>query len=52
MNKLIGISTGNKDVEMAPGNISCVVINSDFVRACNNFGNTAVILVLTKIQKR
>ena len=43
MNKLIGISTGNKDVEMAPGNISCVVINSDFVRACNNFGNTAVI---------
>ena len=43
MNKLIGISTGNKDVEMAPGNISCVVINSDFVKACNNFGNTAVI---------
>ena len=43
MSKLIGISTGNKDVEMAPGNISCVVINSDFVKACNNFGNTAVI---------
>ena len=35
MSKLIGISTGLKDVEMAPGNISCVVINNDFVKACN-----------------
>ena len=43
MSKLIGISTGLKDVEMAPGNISCVVINNDFVKACNIFGNNAVI---------
>ena len=43
MGKLIGISTGLKNVDMAPGNIPCVVINSDFVKACNNFGNTAVI---------
>ena len=44
MNKLIAISTGVKDVEMAPGNIPCVVINVDFVELCNKFGNTAVIL--------
>jgi putative glutamine amidotransferase len=43
MSKLIAISTGLKDVEMAPGNIPCVVINNDFVKACNNFGNNAVI---------
>ena len=43
MGKLIGISTGLKDVDMAPGNIPCVVINNDFVIACNNYGNTAVI---------
>ena len=43
MSKLIGISTGLKNVDMAPGNIPCVVINSDFVKACNNYGNTAVI---------
>ena len=43
MGKLIGISTGLKNVDMAPGNIPCVVINSDFVEACNNYGNTAVI---------
>ena len=43
MGKLIGISTGLKNVDMAPGNIPCVVINSDFVKACNNYGNTAVI---------
>ena len=43
MSKLIGISTGLKDVEMAPGNISCVVINNDFVKACNILGNNAVI---------
>jgi len=43
MNKLIGISTGLKNVDMASGNIPCVVINSDFVKACNNYGNTAVI---------
>lgn len=44
MNKIIAISTGVKDVEMAPGNIPCVVINVDFVELCNQFGNTAVIL--------
>ena len=43
MSKLIGISTGLKNVDMAPGNIPCVVINDDFVKACNNYGNTAVI---------
>ena len=43
MSKLIGISTGLKNVDMAPGNIPCVVINTDFVKACNNYGNTAVI---------
>ena len=43
MGKLIGISTGLKNVDMAPGNIPCVVINSDFVKACNNYGNNAVI---------
>ena len=43
MGKLIGISTGLKNVDMAPGNIPCVVINSDFVKACNKYGNTAVI---------
>ena len=43
MGKFIGISTGLKNVDMAPGIISCVVINSDFVKACNNFGKTAVI---------
>ena len=43
MSKLIGISTGLKNVEMAPGNISCVVINNDFVKACNILGNNAVI---------
>ena len=43
MSKLIGISTGLKDVEMAPGNISCVVINNDFVKACNILGNNAVV---------
>ena len=43
MSKLIGISTGLKNVDMAPGNIPCVVINSDFVKACNKYGNTAVI---------
>ena len=43
MNKLIGISTGLKNVDMAPGNIPCVVINTDFVRACNRYGNVAVI---------
>ena len=43
MSKLIGISTGLKDVEMDPGNISWVVINNDFVKACNIFGNNAVI---------
>ena len=43
MNKLIGISTGLKNVDMAPGNIPCVVLNTDFVNACNNYGNTAVI---------
>ncbi len=32
MGKLIGISTGLKNVDMAPGNIPCVVINSDFGR--------------------
>ena len=44
MNKLIGISTGLKDVDMAPGNIPCVVINNDFVNLCNSYGNTAVII--------
>ncbi|MDA2969641.1 MAG: gamma-glutamyl-gamma-aminobutyrate hydrolase family protein [Actinomycetota bacterium] len=44
MNKLIAISTGVKDVDMAPGNIPCVVINIDFVELCNKFGNTAVVL--------
>mgnify|MGYP001171756906 FL=1 len=44
MNKLIGISTGIKNVDMAPGNIPCVVINNDFVNLCNDFGNTAVII--------
>ena len=43
MSKLIGISTGLKNVDMAPGNIPCVVINSDFVKACNNYGNSALI---------
>ena len=43
MSKLIGLSTGLKIVDMAPGNIPCVVINSDFVKACNKYGNTAVI---------
>ena len=43
MSKLIGISTGLKNVDMAPGNIPCVVINNDFVKVCNNYGNTAVI---------
>ena len=43
MNKLIGISTGLKNVDMAPGNIPCVVINTDFVKACNRYGNAAVI---------
>ena len=43
MSKLIGISTGLKNVDMAPGNIPCVVINDDLVKACNNYGNTAVI---------
>ena len=43
MGKLIGISTGLKNVDMAPGNIPCVVLNTDFVNACNNYGNTAVI---------
>jgi hypothetical protein len=38
MNKLIGISTGIKNVDMAPGNIPCVVINNDFVNLCNDFG--------------
>ena len=49
MGKLIGISTGLKNVDMAPGNIPCVVINSDFVKACNNYGNTAVIFGPQKI---
>ena len=38
MNKLIGISTGIKNVDMAPGNIPCVVINNDFVNLCNSYG--------------
>ena len=44
MNKLIGISTGIKDVQMAPGNIPCVVINNDFINLCNKFGNTAIVI--------
>jgi putative glutamine amidotransferase len=44
MNKLIGISTGIKNVDMAPGNIPCVVINNDFVKLCNKYGSTAVIV--------
>ena len=44
MNKLIGISTGIKDVQMAPGNIPCVVINNDFISLCNKFGNTAIVI--------
>ena len=44
MNKLIGISTGIKNVDMAPGNIPCVVINNDFVNLCNSYGSTAVII--------
>ena len=44
MNKLIGISTGIKNVDMAPGNIPCVVINNDFVNLCNSYGCTAVII--------
>ena len=39
MSKLIGISTGLKNVDMAPGNIPCVVINSDFVKACSGGGD-------------
>ena len=35
MSKLIAISTGLKDVEMAPGNIPCVVINND-LNECYN----------------
>ena len=42
MNKLIAISTGTKNVDMAPGNIPCVVINNDFVKLCNKYGSTAV----------
>ena len=44
MNKLIAISTGTKNVDMAPGNIPCVVINNDFVKLCNKYGSTAVIV--------
>ena len=44
MNKLIGFSTGIKDVQMAPGNIPCVVINNDFINLCNKFGNTAIVI--------
>ena len=44
MNKLIAISTGTKNVDMAPGNIPCVVINNDFVELCNKYGSTAVIV--------
>ena len=44
MSKLIGISTGIKNVDMAPGNIPCVVINNDFVNLCNSYGYTAVII--------
>ena len=44
MNKLIGISTGIKDVQMAPGNIPCVVINNHFINLCNKFGNTAIVI--------
>jgi len=44
MSKLIGISTGIKDVQMAPGNIPCVVINNDFINLCNKFGNTAIVI--------
>ena len=44
MSKLIGISTGIKDVQMAPGNIPSVVINNDFINLCNKFGNTAIVI--------
>ncbi len=44
MNKLIAISTGTKSVDMAPGNISCAVLNNDFIKLCNGFGNTAVVI--------
>ena len=44
MNKLIAISTGTKNVDMAPGNIPCVVINNDFVKLCNKYESTAVIV--------
>ena len=44
MNKLIAISTGTKNVDMAPGNIPCVVINNDFVKLCNKYGSAAVIV--------
>ena len=44
MNKLIAISTGTKNVDMAPGNIPCAVINNDFVKLCNKYGSTAVIV--------
>ena len=40
----MGISTGIKDVQMAPGNIPSVVINNDFINLCNKFGNTAIVI--------
>ena len=49
MSKLIGISTGLKNVDMAPGNIPCVVINSDFVKACNKFKIKLIYIIKRRI---
>ena len=34
-NFIVGISTGNKDVEMSAGEIECSVLNSEFITQCN-----------------
>lgn len=44
MSKLIAISTGTKEVQMAPGEIECTVINQDFINVCNRLGATVVIV--------
>ena len=43
-NFIVGISTGNKDVEMSAGEIECSVLNSEFINQCNEHGAQVIIL--------
>ena len=43
-NFIVGISTGNKDVQMSAGEIECSVLNSEFIKQCNEHNAQVNIL--------